>query len=162
MKATKAQSLLLQIREAEGKKKYSMNKTYETWDEDALEAGDTDDKGFEYEDKEFDSLWDMAREIRDGGATESSDSHSANPHTWYSTPDGNQNYRTGETTYYSYHPNKLDQEEAEQLYKLVKMSHQDFSKADPDNMEDDSDAEEDQADALEKEREKKNARLPFD
>lgn len=153
---TKAKDLLIQLREAT-KKKYKMNKTYSTWDEDALEAGDTDDKGFEYEDKEFDSLWDMAREIRDGGATESSDPHSAGPHTWYSTPDGDQNYRTGETTYYSYHPSGLDQEEAEQLYKLVKMSRQDFGKADPDNME--GDTEEDQADALEKEREKKNARL---
>ena len=112
------------------KKKYTMSKTYEVWDEDSLEAGDTDDKGFEYEDREFDSLWDMADEIRDAGATEPSDS-SGGSRTWYTTPDGEVDYRTGERTYYAFHPDNLSAEEAKELFNLIKMDRSDFRDAEP-------------------------------
>lgn len=137
-------------------KRFKMNKTYEVWDEEALEAGDTDDRGFEYEDREFDSLWDMADEIRDGGATEPSDS-SGGAHTWYSTPDAEENYRTGEKTFYSFHPDNLSAEEAKELFKLVKMDRSAFREAEPEEGEE---TEEETADRIEKEREKKNLKLP--
>lgn len=137
-------------------KRYKMNKTYEVWDEDALEAGDTDDKGFEYEDREFDSLWDMADEIRDAGATMPSDS-SGGPHTWYSTPDGEENYRTGERTFYSFHPEDLSAEEAKELFNMVKMDRSAFREAEPEEGEE---SDEEAADRIEREREKKNLRLP--
>lgn len=159
---TKAQGLLIQLKEAT-KKKYHMSKTYETWDEDSTEAGETDERGFEYEDNEFDSLWAMAEEIRDAGATEPSDSHRPSPHTWYSTVDPEHNrahFEKGEDTYYSFHPKGISQEEAEELFKLVKMPHTEFGKLNPEDQEEES--EEDAKDALERECEKKNARLPFD
>jgi len=44
---------------------FTVSKTYETWDEDALEAGETNDRGYEYEDENM-SLRDVVREIENG------------------------------------------------------------------------------------------------
>lgn len=153
---TKAQQLLQSLPEVKRvDKRYKMNKTYETWDEEAIEAGDTDDRGFEYEDKEFDSLWDMADEIRDAGATEPSDSRGG-PHTWYSTIDDDVNIRTGERTSYAFHPDNLSAEEAAELFKLVKMDRGAFREAEPEEGEETDD---EKGDRIEKEREKKNLTL---
>lgn len=152
-----AQHLLKSLPEVKRvEKRYKMNKTYEVWDYDAVDAGETDDKGFEYEDREFDSLWDMADEIRDAGATEPSDSRGG-PNTWYSTPDGEENYRTGERTYYSFHPDNLSAEEAKELFNMIKMDRSSFREAEPEEGEE---SEEEKADRVEKEREKKNLKLP--
>lgn len=136
----KAQRILDALKEAEdqpslpgmGKKKYSMNKTYQVVTPESAEQGDFSDQGIEYEDKEFDSLWEMADEIRNAGATELSSSGTASPHDWYSTPDPERNYRTGEETTYSFHPKGLSKEEAVELQKLVNMDHKAFSNSMPD------------------------------
>jgi hypothetical protein len=153
---TKAKELLQVIKEAAGKK-YKMNKTYETWDEESVEAGETDDKGFEYQDKEFDSLWAMADEIRDAGATEPSDS-SAGPRTWYSTVDpeySRAHIEKGKDTYYSFHPEGLTDEESKELYKLIKMDRKAFSDADPDNQEEEDESPEDRTARIRAEKTKK-------
>lgn len=88
--------------------------TYETWDEDALEAGDTDNRGWEdeegvlFEDEDDKSAVQQAIEyLRNEGATQFS-SDPFEPRGWYST-DGNdfnsQNIRTGEHTVRSFHLN---------------------------------------------------------
>jgi hypothetical protein len=154
---SKAKVLLESLSEVKRvNKKYTMNKTYEVWNEEALEAGDTDDKGFEYKDEEFESLWDMAQEIRSAGATEPSDSDGG-PHTWYSTVDDDVNFRTGERTRYAFHPGNLTVEEALELFKLIKMDSKSFRDSEPEEPEEET--EEETADRIEKEREKKNLKL---
>lgn len=118
--------------EAEAGKKYYMNKTYQVVTPESAEQGDYDDQGFEYENNEFDTLWDMAEEIRSAGATELSSGgggHAADPHDWYLTVDGEKDYRTGSETTYSFHPNDLTSEEASELQKLVKMDNKNFNQA---------------------------------
>lgn len=110
---------------------YAMSKTYETWSYDDIDAGDTDDKGFEYKDEKFDSLWDMAKEIRDSGPVAPSHSGPATNHTWYSTVDGEEDYKTGEKTYYAFHPEGLSDTDAKQLHTLVTMPYPEFNKARP-------------------------------
>lgn len=112
-------------------KRYKMSKTYETWDEESTSIGDTDEKGFEYKDVDFDGLWDMANEIREEGSVEPSHSGTADAHTWYTTSDADEDYKTGEKTYYSFHPKGLSTEEAQELQKLIKMSRSEFNAAQP-------------------------------
>lgn len=51
---------------------FRVSKTYETWDEEALDAGDTDAKGYEYEDEPM-SLREVLRELDRGGFHEVED-----------------------------------------------------------------------------------------
>jgi hypothetical protein len=115
----------------EASKKYKMSKTYETWDEESVDIGDTDEKGFEYKDDVFDNIWELAKEIRNNGATQPSSSGHASPHTWYSTVDADEDIHTGEKTYYAFHPKDLSNEEAIELQKLIKMSRHEFDAAEP-------------------------------
>lgn len=98
-------------------KLFKMNKTYEIVTEESAEHGDFEESGFEYEDNEF-SFMELVREIKDAGATMPSDS-SPSMHTWYSTPDADIDYHTGEYTYYSFHPKGLTERQAKVLYRLV-------------------------------------------
>lgn len=76
--------------------------TYDTWDEDALDAGETDDKGFysrggwKHDDPSEWTLQDVVREfgkhgLEDGGRS-------------FYTVDEEIDYRTGERTNYAVHP----------------------------------------------------------
>lgn len=69
--------------------------TYETWDEESLEAGETDDRGFEIESEEYD-FRDLIQLMRDGGYSEDSGN-------WFSTPDPERDFQTGEETFRSLH-----------------------------------------------------------
>jgi hypothetical protein len=128
---SRAKSIFKRLCEAEVGKKYTMSKTYEVITPESAEQGDAEERGFEYEDKEFDTLWDMAREIREAGATEPSSSGPMTSHDWYSTVDPDRNYKTGEETYYSFHPNVTD-EEMKELNQLIEMTEKDFNAAEPD------------------------------
>lgn len=113
---------------------YTMTKTYQVSDPESAEAGDYKDQGTEYEDQEFDSLWELAKEIRDAGATEPSESGTnvkATKNTWYSTPDGDKNFSTGEETFYSFHPKLKTDAEAQELAALIKMDRKAFNDAEP-------------------------------
>lgn len=107
--------------EAAGKK-YYMNKTYQVVTPESAEQGDYDDQGFEYEDQEFDTLWDMAEEIRNAGAT-----YNGN---WFETVDSEKDYKTGAETTYGFHPNDdLSADETDELVALVKMDNKAFNQA---------------------------------
>lgn len=111
--------------------KYQMSKNFQISDEESSKIGNYKEMGKEYEDEEFDSLWDVAKEIRDAGATEISDSGKPNKNSWYSTPDGDKNPRTGEETFFSFHPKLKTDAEAEELQSLIKMNKKDFNDKDP-------------------------------
>lgn len=118
----------------DAEKSYLMTKTYQVADAESAEAGDYKDQGTEYKDQEFDSIWEIAQEIRDAGATEPSESGSnvkATVHTWWSTPDGDKDMSTGEEKFYSFHPRFTTDEEAQELAALIKMSREEFAKAEP-------------------------------
>lgn len=75
-----------------------VDKVYESWDEDALEAGETDDKGFEYQDEEKDfedlvSIFKACDDFSTNGAS------NKNVYGMESEED----MRSGNTMNYSYH-----------------------------------------------------------
>ncbi len=81
---------------------FTVAKTYETWDEESLEIGETDDHGYEYEDTPM-SLGDTLREIRNGcwdGDDAGEDFYAG---VRFYSADNEVNYRTGETTRYCLH-----------------------------------------------------------
>jgi hypothetical protein len=104
-----------------------MSKTYELVTEESAAEGDAEDRGFEYEDNEFDTLWEMANEIRDGGGGfQASDSRRPPPPgTWYSS-EPTQDQHTGGWTSYSWHPDGLTKEETARLDELIRMSADEF------------------------------------
>lgn len=98
--------------------------TYETWDDEAAEAGDTDDKGYESEDVPH--TWREAIEvIRDGGFSESSGSPD-NPWCYWLSDTGlsdiNGDMYTGERTGRSMHFTRPDGQPLKpyQLRRLLK------------------------------------------
>lgn len=86
--------------------KYTVSKCYETWSEEVCEAEATDDMGYVYENQKM-SLCDILREIYYNGINCPSVSppsfRNINKHTWLSTVDGEEDYITGNRTYYSLH-----------------------------------------------------------
>ena len=60
----------------------------------------------------------MVRVLRDEGASEPSCSNGG-PDTWYTTPDGHEDYTTGERTTYSYHLNGWTEAEQRAIYAAV-------------------------------------------
>lgn len=111
-------------------KKYSVTKYYEVWDEAAVEAGDTDDRGLDNEYTDLESLWEVAKLMRDAGATEPSASRPV-LNLWYSTSNAEPDLRTGERTEHTFHPQNLEPEENEELFKLMQMNDADFEQAEP-------------------------------
>ena len=93
-----------------------LSKTYETWTDEAVEYGETDDKGYEYKDREFDTLDDVVNEIISEGYVEYSASEYCKG-GWYNTVD-DINYATGERTRYTFHPANLGLKE-ELIYEMV-------------------------------------------
>jgi len=78
-------------------KGYKMSQTYEVWDEEALEIGETNDKGWEYEDVHFDYL----DELLDDADTDWSwlewSSSSPGPRDWIVGQD-DEDYSSGDRT----------------------------------------------------------------
>jgi len=56
--------------------------------------------------------------LRKGGATEPSSSQ-FHKKIWYSTPDAEENYRTGEMTYYTYHLHNFHESEELAVFMLM-------------------------------------------
>lgn len=86
---------------------YLMSMTFERVTEQSASNGDFSETGFEYEDREFDSLDEMAVEIVSRGPVEFC--------SWFSTLDADINLSTGEKTYYSFHPVDLSEAELTEL-----------------------------------------------
>ena len=78
-------------------KGYLTSMTYETWDEEAVEAGDTDDKGWDYQDSHFDSLEEAVDSASHDASWLEWSSSSPGPRDWVVSQD-DQDYRSGERT----------------------------------------------------------------
>lgn len=76
------------------------NTTYETWDQESMEIGDTDDRGFLEENEEY-SFKEIIDKIRDGGFIHSSN-YPIDESAWVST-ESDIDYHTGEHTIESLH-----------------------------------------------------------
>lgn len=84
-----------------GWKGYVYKMTYEVWNEEAVDAGETDDKGWEENGSEdFDTLNDLLRDIDNKCSWTywSNNGHPNSDRDWISGEEENMN--TGETTYY--------------------------------------------------------------
>ena len=68
-----------------------ISETYETWDHEAIEAGDTDDRGFNFQAEEY-SFRDLVDYIRRNGFSREGSTQ------WLTTVDPDRDYRTGEET----------------------------------------------------------------
>lgn len=79
---------------------FSVSVTYETWDEESREAGDTDDKGYEYEDARM-SLSDVVRELDNYGPFDEVQVMGTLLRAYVA--DADQNLRTGEDTMRAIH-----------------------------------------------------------
>ena len=79
---------------------FIVSKTYEIWDEEAIDAGDTDQLGFEVEKETWDRS-DVVRELEQGGYIHPSSSD-INSLRWVNT-EGDTNYTSGEHTIYGLH-----------------------------------------------------------
>jgi len=93
--------------------------SYEIWDEDSIEAGETDDKGWEDEEgEEFDSVEDAIKFLKNNFANNPSNG-SYHSGTYYKD-DGEENYKTGETKYLTYHlSGNWSEEEKKAIYKAI-------------------------------------------
>lgn len=106
-KSEKSEKSLTEAAKAKGKR---ISISYETWDEDALDAGETDDKGWKDEegvdfsdDPDESPVADAVKFLKKAGAVYPSASHFGKG-IWYSD-EGDTNVRTGEKTIKSYHLN---------------------------------------------------------
>lgn len=111
--------------------------TYETWDEEALEAGETNDRGFEVEDqpltpdeydieeaqdKGLDPIAYLAlKEISRGGFVEPSSSHPRpGENIWFSTVDDDIDIHSGERTQRAIHFKNLSPDQWTQIINNYK------------------------------------------
>lgn len=103
--------------------------TYDTYTEESIEAGDTEDGGYsDYESMEPDEF-DIADNVtavdkaihyltRDHSVMASSSHFHAG--VWYSDSENDVDYRTGEQTQHSYHPHNFSIEEQRAIFDEVK------------------------------------------
>lgn len=93
--------------------------SYEVWDEDSIEAGETDDKGWKDEEgEEFDSVEDAIKFLKKKFANNPSNG-SYHSRTYYKD-DGTKNVKTGETKYLTYHLNgNWTEDEKKAIYKAI-------------------------------------------
>lgn len=84
-----------------------ISKTYEIWNEDDLDLGDTDKKGFIFCDEDY-SFKDLLDELKDNYYYHLSSSV-LDSSTWIIT-DNNIDYQSGENTIYSLHFNGTDRQ----------------------------------------------------
>jgi hypothetical protein len=120
---------LEEIEETANEKKL-IKTSYETWDQTALEAGDTDDRGWENEHgvdmtpnehDAQDGVTAVSKAItflKDNGAVHPSGSHFG-PRLWYST-EGETDPKTGKVTVRSFHLDGFSLEEQEQIFNEIK------------------------------------------
>lgn len=91
---------------------FLVNKTYEKWDEEAVDAGETDDNGFEFEDYAM-SPAELAREIEDNNYHWSNSDNTG----WLETVDpiyDNDYFEKGIETKYGLHMRKIDGSDLDQ------------------------------------------------
>ena len=100
----------------------SITVTYEKWDEEALDAGDTDDKGV-YDEYSCDDVEDAINYLSRKGPFEPSSSHVSkrdNGQFWLSSSDDDIDYRTGDRTSYGYHLKGFSDDEFMEILSALK------------------------------------------
>jgi len=103
--------------------KYKLDVTYEIWNQEDMEIGDTDKKGYEEENLKFDSLYEMIDYMIDNGAVEPSGSDYFHANTWYSSVDPVHDrdfFEKGENKTYSFHPKGITEEEGKIIFDSIK------------------------------------------
>jgi len=100
-------------------KGYVYKMTYEIWDEESLEIGETDDKGWKCEGSEpYDTLYDVLHTVEADASWLEWSSSNPDTRSWI-TSDGDSNPHTGETEYNSLWIERADGlpiSEEEQIY----------------------------------------------
>ena len=85
---------------------FSISKTYEVITPESAEVGDAEDRGFEWEGREF-TFRDLVKAIKYDGYSETSSwpltEAAARKHAPWITTEGDTDYRTGAETRYSLH-----------------------------------------------------------
>ena len=99
---------------------YTMSCTYQTISPESAEQGDSCDNGFEYEDREFDTLEEIANTITQSGQTEfSCYPPRPNKGEWFTTSDPDTDYSNAHETYYSFHPVINSTDDWNTLFRLL-------------------------------------------
>jgi hypothetical protein len=97
--------------------KILLSKTYETWSHEDTKHGDTDDKGWEFQNQEYDSAEELVDNIDEHVHPSSGPGFHQN--VWYSSTDGEEDYKSGDKTFYAYHI-KAPVEVQKEIYELLK------------------------------------------
>ena len=99
------------------KKLYKVSKCYSTYTEESIEAGDSEDNGFDYEDNEFD-LSEVLEELRYCCLLSSFPVNPGN-----CAEDWDNDYETGESTEHTYHIHEYGNKpvSSRRLYRIYKM-----------------------------------------
>lgn len=105
--------------------KYKMSKTYQEITPESAENGEPSDSGFEWENRGYDSLWDMAKEMRDEGAREESGAGD-----WY-TDSHTSDYHTATETSYGFHTKDLTAEQIKHIDAYLEAPEAYFQAAEP-------------------------------
>lgn len=129
-------------RAQEGDKPFRVGVTYEVWDDESLEIGDTDEKGWEVEMEPADLL-DIADYVHKYGPFNEASSYPSQPGDWWTNFDADENFETGARTNYSIFVeyddgSQLDQRDFDIVSKIVsgEMSWSEVDDMmDPDNPE---------------------------
>ena len=97
-------------------------KTYEVWDDEALEIGETNERGFEFEDETM-TPDEFLREISWPHVQSSQSSFTlealSHGRVWFSSVDSDVDFETGERVNYSWHLKELTEKEARKLYRVM-------------------------------------------
>lgn len=104
--------------------------TYEIWDDESLEAGDTDNKGWiddegvsmkpdQYDIEDGKTSIELAIDfLKENGALEASSSH-FHPGVWYTNDKYNENFKTGEVEQRSFHLKGFSPEEEQSIFNAI-------------------------------------------
>ena len=79
-----------------------LSETYEIWTPEDTEFGDTDKKGFNFEEQEFEFI-ELVDYLKDNGYMHPSNSATIDQYTWISTEAQTIDYKTGEQEIKSLH-----------------------------------------------------------
>lgn len=113
---------------SDGDKKITTS--YYVVDEESAEMGDAKERGWydkdgesmipdEFDDEDVTAVDKAVNFLLKNGATEPSSS-SPGPNIWFSTPDPDRDYSSGEDTYYDYHLNGFTPEEVIEIFNRIK------------------------------------------
>ena len=105
--------------------------TYEVWDEEAVDAGDTDERGWideegedmapdEYDREDgLDSVDLAVRYLQEHGAYEGNEYGARSASRWWTNYDHHTDYRTGEVEQRSYHLHGFTEDERRRIQRLM-------------------------------------------